>query len=167
MFYHTGYDVCPQAIYTQNELHVNGDVAYATQQYIAATWDKEFLLNERGYELVTGLADFWATRSEFDKIKKAYVIKGRKSFLLNFVSYFVNFLTGYDVCPAEGPSKYELHVNGDIAYATQQYIAATWDKEFLLKEKGYELVRDLADFWASRSQFDKTKKAYVIKGRRE
>ena len=87
--------------------------------------------------------------------------------IFNFVSYFVNFLTGYDVCPAEGPSKYELHVNGDIAFATQQYIAATWDAEFLLKERGYELVRALADFWASRSQFDKTKKAFVIKGRRE
>ena len=79
MFYPTGYDVCPAATYTKNELHVNGDVAYATQQYIAATWDKDFLLNERGYELVTGLADFWATRCEFDKTKKAYVIKGRKS----------------------------------------------------------------------------------------
>ena len=72
---------------------------------------------------------------------------------------------GFDVCPAEEVSKYELHVNGDIAFAVQQYISATWDKQFLAKEKGWELVTGLADFWASRSEYDESKKAYGIKSK--
>ncbi|XP_072035583.1 protein-glucosylgalactosylhydroxylysine glucosidase-like [Amphiura filiformis] len=73
---YSGFDVCPAAIYTEKEIHVNGDIAFATQQYISATWDKDFLAKERGWEMVTGLADFWASRSEYDESKKAYVIKG-------------------------------------------------------------------------------------------
>ena len=69
------------------------------------------------------------------------------------------------MCPAEGPRKYELHVNGDIAFAVQQYLSATWDKEFLMHERGYELVTGLADFWATRAQLDEKRHVYVIKGR--
>ncbi|XP_019617220.1 PREDICTED: acid trehalase-like protein 1 [Branchiostoma belcheri] len=71
--------------------------------------------------------------------------------------------TGHEVCPAPGPLKYEHHVTGDIAFAAQQYFLSTEDVDFLLYQKGYDFITSMAQFWASRTQYDKDKKKYVIK----
>jgi trehalose/maltose hydrolase-like predicted phosphorylase len=44
---------------------------------------------------------------------------------------------------------FEHHITADIAIAAWNYYAVTQDKEWL-KEKGYPLLKETADFWASR-----------------
>jgi len=58
--------------------------------------------------------------------------------------------------------KEELHVTADIAYAVIQYYNATGDREFLL-HNGLPLLIETARFWASKTEWDDTKKAFVIK----
>ncbi|XP_071956538.1 protein-glucosylgalactosylhydroxylysine glucosidase-like isoform X2 [Antedon mediterranea] len=58
--------------------------------------------------------------------------------------------SGYDVCPDRTVGKFEQHVNGDIAYALQQYVRMTEDVQFLLEENGFDLAKGLAEFWYSR-----------------
>ncbi|XP_041463396.1 protein-glucosylgalactosylhydroxylysine glucosidase-like [Lytechinus variegatus] len=70
--------------------------------------------------------------------------------------------TGFDVCPAPKPAEYEIHLNGDISFAVQQYLYATNDTNFLTNDKGYELVQELANYWAGRVTYDDYKEAYTI-----
>ena len=56
----------------------------------------------------------------------------------------------------------EIHVNADIAIAQWQYWLATQDLEWLRKG-GWPVIRDLADFWASRAVYDKAKRRYEIR----
>lgn len=56
----------------------------------------------------------------------------------------------------------EHHVTADIVYAIWQYYSMTGDEEFL-EHYGYEIIFEAATFWASRSEWDEERKAYVIK----
>ncbi len=56
----------------------------------------------------------------------------------------------------------EIHVTSDIAYAVVQYFEATNDIEFFQKV-GLPILIESARFWASRAEWDKEKKAFVIK----
>ncbi|TAM98705.1 MAG: glycoside hydrolase family 65 protein [Rhodanobacteraceae bacterium] len=56
----------------------------------------------------------------------------------------------------------EIHVNADIAIAQWQYWLATRDLEWLRKD-GWPVIRDVADFWASRAVYDKAKRRYEIR----
>ena len=58
----------------EEEHHVIADIAYAVDHYYQATQDKEFMLNY-GLEILFETARFWASRVEFDKVRKKYVIK--------------------------------------------------------------------------------------------
>lgn len=69
--------------------------------------------------------------------------------------------TGCPVCPEEVYSIYEIHVNGDIGFAVEQYWMATHDAHWL-KEIGIPLIRGLAEFWSSRVTYDKENNDYVI-----
>ena len=55
----------------------------------------------------------------------------------------------------------ENHVNGDIALAAWQYWLATGDKDWLQNDC-WPILRDTADFWASRVSFDSKLAKYVI-----
>lgn len=44
---------------------------------------------------------------------------------------------------------FEHHITGCIGWATWKYYQVTQDKEWL-KERGYPMLREIADFWASR-----------------
>ena len=50
-------------------------------------------------------------------------------------------------------AKYENHVNGDVALAAWQYWQATGDREWLTKEC-WPILRDTADFWVSRVNYN-------------
>ncbi|XP_041461759.1 protein-glucosylgalactosylhydroxylysine glucosidase-like [Lytechinus variegatus] len=76
-------------------------------------------------------------------------------------NFFFHF-AGFDVCPAPKPAEYEIHLNGDISFAVQQYLYATNDTNFLTNDKGYELVQELANYWAGRVTYDDYKEAYTI-----
>lgn len=68
-----------------------------------------------------------------------------------------------DCCPEV--KLYQLHINGDIAYAARQYYSATRDNDWLYKENGYELINKLAEFWASRISYSSSKQEYEILGK--
>lgn len=56
---------------------------------------------------------------------------------------------------------YEIHVTGDVAVAQWQYYLATGDQKWL-KEFGYPVIQQTADFWVSRSTFNSEKNRYDI-----
>jgi trehalose/maltose hydrolase-like predicted phosphorylase len=55
----------------------------------------------------------------------------------------------------------EIHVNADIAIAPWQYYLATGDRAWL-KEFGWPVIREIAEFWVSRVHFNAAKKRYEI-----
>ncbi len=55
----------------------------------------------------------------------------------------------------------ENHVNGDVALAAWQYWLATGDQDWL-RNHCWPILRDTADFWASRVSFDNKLGKYVI-----
>jgi trehalose/maltose hydrolase-like predicted phosphorylase len=55
----------------------------------------------------------------------------------------------------------ENHVNGDVAVAAWQYWLATGDRNWL-EHDAWPLIRDTADFWASRVKFNAQRDRYEI-----
>jgi trehalose/maltose hydrolase-like predicted phosphorylase len=58
-------------------------------------------------------------------------------------------------------SEREIHVNADIAIAQWQYWLATHDREWL-KHSGWPVIRNVADFWTSRSTWNAQQRRYEI-----
>jgi len=58
-------------------------------------------------------------------------------------------------------SEREIHVNADIAIAQWQYWLATHDREWL-KHNGWPVIRNVADFWASRASWNAEQPRYEI-----
>lgn len=58
-------------------------------------------------------------------------------------------------------AKYEIHVTGDVALGQWQYYLATGDQKWL-KEFGYPVIQQTADFWVSRVTLNKEKNRYEI-----
>jgi len=55
----------------------------------------------------------------------------------------------------------EIHLNADIAIAQWQYYLATSDLDWL-RQHGFRVIREAADFWVSRSTYNRTKNRYEI-----
>jgi protein-glucosylgalactosylhydroxylysine glucosidase len=55
----------------------------------------------------------------------------------------------------------EIHVNADVAIAQWQYWLATHDREWL-KKYGWPVIRNVADFWASRASWNADERRYEI-----
>jgi trehalose/maltose hydrolase-like predicted phosphorylase len=55
----------------------------------------------------------------------------------------------------------EIHINADVAIAQWQYWLATHDREWL-KTEGWPVIRNLADFWVSRANWNGEKRRYEI-----
>jgi trehalose/maltose hydrolase-like predicted phosphorylase len=55
----------------------------------------------------------------------------------------------------------EIHVNADIAIAQWQYYLASGDDAWL-KQNGWPVIREIAQFWVSRVTYDKTHDRYEI-----
>ncbi|KAL4238539.1 Protein-glucosylgalactosylhydroxylysine glucosidase [Mactra antiquata] len=71
-------------------------------------------------------------------------------------------LSGYDVTPSEDCRKYEIHVNGDIAVAIQQYLMISNDNQIHFTTKLKSAIFALADYWISRSTFNVSRDKYEI-----
>jgi trehalose/maltose hydrolase-like predicted phosphorylase len=70
--------------------------------------------------------------------------------------------TGVDNTPHFAYGVYrEIHVNADIAIAQWQYYLASGDKDWL-KQYGWPVIREIAQFWASRVTYDKATDRYEI-----
>ncbi len=55
----------------------------------------------------------------------------------------------------------EIHITGDVAFAVWQYLQATGDRAFM-REYGYELLFEAANFWASRLEWNEGAGRYEI-----
>jgi trehalose/maltose hydrolase-like predicted phosphorylase len=55
----------------------------------------------------------------------------------------------------------EIHVNADIAIAQWQYWLATHDRDWL-REDGWPVIRNIAEFWASRATYNNDRQRYDI-----
>ena len=55
----------------------------------------------------------------------------------------------------------EIHVNADIAIAQWQYFLATGDRAWL-KEYGWPVIREIAEFWVSRVTYNEALRRYEI-----
>ena len=70
--------------------------------------------------------------------------------------------TGVDNTPHFAYEVYrEIHVNADIAIAQWQYWLARGDKKWL-KDSGWPVIREIAEFWKSRVTYDKEHDRYEI-----
>ncbi|HEY2463064.1 MAG TPA: hypothetical protein VGI32_03305 [Steroidobacteraceae bacterium] len=58
-------------------------------------------------------------------------------------------------------SEREIHVNADVGIAQWQYWLATHDREWL-KRSGWPVIRNVADFWASRASWNAAQRRYEI-----
>jgi trehalose/maltose hydrolase-like predicted phosphorylase len=56
----------------------------------------------------------------------------------------------------------EIHVTGDVALAQWQYFLATGDSTWL-ERYGYPVIRETANFWASRATYNQTRDRYDIR----
>jgi len=57
---------------------------------------------------------------------------------------------------------WQEHLGADIAYAVDQYVRATGDRDFYLRQ-GAELIIDTAAYWHSRVEFDEARGRYVLR----
>jgi hypothetical protein len=70
--------------------------------------------------------------------------------------------TGVDNTPYFAYGVYrEIHVNADIAIAQWQYYLATGDRGWL-RESGWPVIREVAEFWKSRVQYNPAVRQYEI-----
>ncbi|XP_048752483.2 protein-glucosylgalactosylhydroxylysine glucosidase-like isoform X2 [Ostrea edulis] len=72
----SGFDVTEIPIYFLNEQHITGDISFGIRQYLYMTRDVQFLLQESGKELVTEIAEFWASRVLLNPSTNMYEIHG-------------------------------------------------------------------------------------------
>ncbi len=70
------------SVYRLYEAHITGDISFAARQYISATGNQDWLLNELGGELIYETARFWASRAVYNNETKQYEILS-KSFFWN------------------------------------------------------------------------------------
>jgi trehalose/maltose hydrolase-like predicted phosphorylase len=63
--------------------------------------------------------------------------------------------------PAYVLGEREIHVNADVAIAQWQYYLATRNRDWL-RLYGWPVIREVADFWASRAAYNRDKQRYEI-----
>ncbi|CAH3016355.1 unnamed protein product [Porites evermanni] len=69
--------------------------------------------------------------------------------------------TGLETSPGERYGKAQIHITGDIAFAAKQFWRSSKDFNWL-REIGYPLVFQTAEYWASRVEYDVANDRYVI-----
>jgi protein-glucosylgalactosylhydroxylysine glucosidase len=70
--------------------------------------------------------------------------------------------TGQESCPVwalTGP--FQHHITGCVGYAMWKYYQVSKDKEWL-RTRGYPVMKEVADFWASRAELGKDGKYHII-----
>ncbi|XP_039665978.1 protein-glucosylgalactosylhydroxylysine glucosidase [Perca fluviatilis] len=72
----SGREVCPEDIYGQQEIHINGDVTLAFQHYLYFTEDLSMFTEGRGREVIYGVADYWVSRASWNPEDQKYHLLG-------------------------------------------------------------------------------------------
>uniref|UniRef100_A0A8C5H4G3 Protein-glucosylgalactosylhydroxylysine glucosidase n=1 Tax=Gouania willdenowi TaxID=441366 RepID=A0A8C5H4G3_GOUWI len=73
----SGREVCPEDIYGQQEIHINGDVTLAFQHYLHLTEDVSVFKEGRGSEVIYGVADYWVSRVTWNPKDQMYHLLGK------------------------------------------------------------------------------------------
>ena len=81
-------------------------------------------------------------------------VKARKNGYLGAMYPWESARTGTDVCPGEIYAKYQQHVTACVVYAIRQYCYAVGSFELLTTDGAWDVVKDTADFWVSRVEWD-------------
>ncbi len=71
-----------------------------------------------------------------------------------------DFITGENVTPRGWECQH--HITADVAYGVMHYVTATGDREFY-EQYGAQILIETAQFWSSRAEWDKRRKAWVIR----
>lgn len=124
---------------TFEEIHRNGAIAFAIYNYVRHTGDEAYLV-EYGWDVLLGIARFWAQRTTWSEAKQAFVILG-----------------------VTGPNEYENNVNNNwytnyiaawcMRYAGEIYkILKADNKESLMrKEVKYAFAPKELEDWQNKS----------------
>ncbi|XP_025031591.1 protein-glucosylgalactosylhydroxylysine glucosidase isoform X3 [Python bivittatus] len=72
----TGREVCPEKIYGDEEIHINGDVMLAFEQYFYITQDLKLFQQEGGWDVVQAIAQYWCSRVVWNSEEENYYIVG-------------------------------------------------------------------------------------------
>nr|XP_033784772.1 protein-glucosylgalactosylhydroxylysine glucosidase isoform X2 [Geotrypetes seraphini] len=72
----TGYEVCPDKIYGEEEIHINGDVVLAFQQYYYTTQDLELFSKGGGWEVISSIAKYWCSRVLWSEKEQCFHLRG-------------------------------------------------------------------------------------------
>jgi len=129
---------------TFEEIHRNGAIAFAINNYIRHTGDKDYMA-DYGLEVLIGLSRFWNQRASWSEDKNKYVILG-----------------------VTGPNEYENNVNNNwytnsLAVWTLSYTIRSLDRVKKEKPEKYRMIIDKTGFDAEneKSQWQKIiKKMY-------
>lgn len=103
---------------TFEEIHRNGAIAYAIYDYVNYTGDKKYLA-EYGFEVLLGIARFWAQRVNWSESKQQYVMLG-----------------------VTGPNEYENNVNNN--WYTNYF--AVWCLKYAIEVAEYIKTSDSARY---------------------
>ncbi|KAM9815942.1 protein-glucosylgalactosylhydroxylysine glucosidase isoform 1-T3 [Syngnathus typhle] len=72
----SGREMCPEDIYGQDEIHINGDVTLAFQNYYYLTEDVTMFTDGQGSQLIRGVADYWVSRVTWNPDDQKYHLLG-------------------------------------------------------------------------------------------
>ncbi|KAF3822426.1 protein-glucosylgalactosylhydroxylysine glucosidase isoform X1 [Mirounga leonina] len=72
--------------------------------------------------------------------------------------------SGLEVCPEDIYGAQEIHVNGAVVLAFQLYYHTTQDLQLFQEAGGWDVVRDVAEFWCSRVEWSPEEEKYHLKG---
>ncbi|KAM9080031.1 protein-glucosylgalactosylhydroxylysine glucosidase isoform 1-T1 [Megaptera novaeangliae] len=72
----SGLEVCPEAIYGTQEIHINGAVVLAFRLYYHATQDLQLFREAGGWDVVRAVAEFWCSRVEWSPEEEKFHLKG-------------------------------------------------------------------------------------------
>lgn len=72
----SGREVCPEDIYGQQEIHINGDVTLAFQHYLYLSDDVSMFTEGQGSQVIWGVADYWVSRVAWNPVDHKYHLLG-------------------------------------------------------------------------------------------
>ncbi|XP_077596971.1 protein-glucosylgalactosylhydroxylysine glucosidase [Stigmatopora nigra] len=72
----SGREMCPEDVYGQREIHINGDVILAFRNYYYLTGDLSMFTEGQGSQLIWGVADYWLSRVTWSPDDQKYNLLG-------------------------------------------------------------------------------------------
>lgn len=151
--------------YTGDDERLNiGPKGFTGEKYGGSTyWDTEaycipFYLSTADEQVARNLVKY-----RYKHLEKAIENAGKLGFTNNAALYPMVTMNGEE-CHNEWEITFEeIHRNGAIAYAVENYVKYTGDKTYLA-EHGLEVLMGISRFWAQRVSFSEAKKQFVMLG---